>query len=54
MTYQDVLEARGYRRALVLRTDKAPGDLVLSRTDRPAEHVPAKPNVVAMRRKGEK
>lgn len=49
--YTDYLASRGYRRVIIERTDKAPGHLVLHRTDQPAERVPGQPNVVAMRRR---
>lgn len=48
MSYHDYLAARGYRRVLIERTEKAPGDLVLNGAA--VERVPAASRVVAIRR----
>lgn len=50
MSYHDYLAARGYKRVVIERTDKAPGDLVLPNSNSPAERIPAASRVVAMRR----
>jgi hypothetical protein len=47
--YTDFLAARGYRRVTVERTEKQPGDLVLSSAG--IDRVPEQPNVVALRRR---
>lgn len=49
MAYSDYLAARGYRRTIIERTDKRPGDLVLERTG--SVRVPGQPAKVTPIRK---
>lgn len=51
MSYHDFLAARGYQRAVIQRTEKAPGDLVLHDICKPAQRIPAQRKVIAMRLK---
>jgi hypothetical protein len=51
MTYTDILASRGYRRAIVTRTQKAAGDLVLC--GREFQRVPGEAKVTPIgRRRG--
>lgn len=51
MSYQTFLEARGYTRVIVHRTEKQPGDLVLANLTSPVERVPEETRVVSLRKR---